>query len=140
VTLEQAIALAASAHAGQLDKAGQPYILHPLRVMLAFKPTEVDEQIAAVLHDVVEDTHLTLDALRLYGLPDHLVDAIDALTKRKAAGETYRDYVRRLAGNRIARRVKVADITHNRERMTDALRATGLMERYDWALDHLLAS
>jgi hypothetical protein len=61
-TLEHAIALAACAHAGQVDKAGQPYILHPLRVMLRL--SGADERIVAVLHDVVEDTPRTIERLR----------------------------------------------------------------------------
>ncbi|MBP8277859.1 MAG: HD domain-containing protein [Propionivibrio sp.] len=61
-SLEHAIALAASAHSGQVDKAGQPYILHPLRLMLAV--TTPDERMAAVLHDVVEDTAITLAQCR----------------------------------------------------------------------------
>ena len=121
-TLEDAIALAARAHAGQRDKAGAPYILHPLRVMLRL----ADEagRIAAVLHDVVEDTAWTLDALRGEGYSEEVVAAVDALTKRPeeedAAGdspgrkaERYEAFLRRVAGNPLARRVKIADLQDN---------------------------
>jgi (p)ppGpp synthase/HD superfamily hydrolase len=108
-TLERAISIAAEAHAGQRDKAGEPYILHPLRVMLAVKTPE--EQMAAALHDVVEDTPLTVEQLRDFGFPDAVVDAVDALTRRE--GEDYFDFVRRAAANPVARPVKLADLRDN---------------------------
>jgi (p)ppGpp synthase/HD superfamily hydrolase len=79
-TLERAIAIAAAAHTGQTDKGGQPYILHPLRVMM--RCTTADEQIAAVLHDVVEDSDVTLADLEQEGFPRSVVEAVEALTKR----------------------------------------------------------
>lgn len=79
-TLERAIVIASLAHAKQADKAGAPYILHPLRVMLSVRGEE--ERIAAVLHDVVEDTPWTLEALREQGFSDAVVSAVDALTRR----------------------------------------------------------
>jgi GTP diphosphokinase / guanosine-3',5'-bis(diphosphate) 3'-diphosphatase len=108
-TLERAIALASQAHAGQVDKAGQPYILHPLRVMLAV--TGASERMAAVLHDVVEDTAITLDDLRDEGFPKEVIDAIEALTKRP--GETRLAAAGRAVVNPIARVVKLADVTDN---------------------------
>lgn len=108
-TLEHAIALAASAHSGQVDKAGQPYILHPLRLMLAV--TTPDERMAAVLHDVVEDTAITLAQLVEAGFPHAVISAVEALTKRP--GETRIDAARRAAANPIARVVKLADVTDN---------------------------
>lgn len=108
-TLEKAIAIAAKAHAGQVDKAGQPYILHPLRVMLRLE-TE-DDRIAGVLHDVVEDTTVTLEQLASAGFPASVVVAIDALTK--TPGETRLVAAARAAENAIARRVKLADNTEN---------------------------
>lgn len=65
--LEKAILIATKAHEGQKDKAGKPYILHPLRVMLRMKTTK--DMMAAILHDVVEDTDVTLDDLREHGFP-----------------------------------------------------------------------
>ena len=107
--LERAIAIAAEAHAGQVDKAGHPYILHPLRVMLSLK--DPDERIAGVLHDVVEDTDVTLDQLTREGFSAEIVAAVEALTKRP--GESRHDAALRAAANRIARRVKLADNADN---------------------------
>ena len=76
-TIERAIEIAATAHAGQRDKAGQPYIFHPLRVML--RVYGAHEQMAAVLHDVVEDTSVTLDNLAQEGFPSEVLRAIAAL-------------------------------------------------------------
>ena len=108
-TLERAIEIAATAHAGQIDKAGQPYILHPLRVML--RVSTGHERIAAVLHDVVEDTPVTLAQLTEAGFPVEVVEAIEALTKRP--GETRMQAAARAALNPIARVVKLADNAEN---------------------------
>lgn len=108
-TLERAIAIAVEAHAGHRDKAGDPYILHPLRVML--RMTGSDERIAAVLHDVVEDSSWTLDALRGEGFDEVIVQAVDALSRRE--GESYEDLVRRAGSDPLARRVKFADLDDN---------------------------
>jgi (p)ppGpp synthase/HD superfamily hydrolase len=108
-TLERAICIAASAHAGQVDKAGAPYILHVLRVMLAMSKEE--ERIVAVLHDVLEDTPWTVDGLRAEGFGDRIIDAIDGLTRRD--GESYEEFIQRAAANAISRRVKLADLADN---------------------------
>jgi (p)ppGpp synthase/HD superfamily hydrolase len=128
--MDRAIAIALEAHKDQLDRGGKPYILHPLRVMLSME-TEA-EQIAAVLHDVVEDRDTVGlgDILALFG--DDIHDAVDCLTRRD--GERYMDYVARAAMNPISRKVKLADLRDNTlpERaggLTDALRA-----RYNAAL------
>lgn len=108
-TLEHAIQIAAAAHAGQTDKAGQPYILHLMRVMLRVeKPME---RIAAVLHDIVEDTEFTLERLAQEGFPEEVVTAIDALTKRP--GESRMEAAARAARHPIARVVKLADNADN---------------------------
>ena len=108
-TLEKAIALAAQAHLGQKDKAGEPYILHPVRVMLRMA-TET-EMMAAVLHDVVEDTSWTLDALQGEGFPEDVLNAVACLTHRNR--ETYEQYIKRLKSNPVARRVKLSDLEDN---------------------------
>jgi len=108
-TLERAIEIAASAHAGQTDKAGEPYILHPLRVMLRVSSSE--ERIAAVLHDVVEDTKVSLEALILEGFSSRVIAAVEALTKRP--GESRLEAAERAAANVIAREVKLADNAEN---------------------------
>lgn len=102
-----AIAMAAEAHKGQKDKCGQSYIHHPLRVMMMF--TAEYFQAVAVLHDVVEDTDLTLKDLKIF--PDEIVAGVDAMTKRK--GEQYQDYLSRVSSDPIARHVKQADIRDN---------------------------
>lgn len=108
-TLAHAISLAAKAHEHQVDKAGAPYILHPLRMM--FQMTSDADMIAAVLHDVVEDTPLTLDGLRAEGFSEEILIAVDALTNRD--GEAYEEYLGRVAANPISRRVKLADLEDN---------------------------
>jgi GTP diphosphokinase / guanosine-3',5'-bis(diphosphate) 3'-diphosphatase len=108
-TLERAIAIAAQAHAGQLDKAGQAYILHPLRVM--FRVRTEEERISAVLHDVVEDTTVTLEQLAEEGFSPAVVEAVKALTK--LPNENRMDAAARAAANPIARVVKLADNAEN---------------------------
>ena len=111
-SLETAIALAVRAHAGQKDKAGVTYILHPLRVML--KQNDDKHRITAVLHDVVEDTDITLGRIReLFG--SEVADAVDALTHRPE--ESQEDYLARVAANPVARKVKLADSTDNMDRL-----------------------
>ena len=108
-TLERAIEIAVKAHTGQVDKGGEPYILHPLRVMLRMR-TEV-ERIVAVLHDVVEDSDYTLDDLRSEGFPGAVIEALEALTK--LPGETRIDAAHRAAQIHLARTVKLADNAEN---------------------------
>jgi guanosine-3',5'-bis(diphosphate) 3'-pyrophosphohydrolase len=108
-TLERAIEIAARAHAGQVDKGGAPYILHPLRLMMSV--TDPEQRMAAVLHDVVEDTAITPDDLRREGFSETIVSAVLALTKQE--GETRMDAARRLAPNPVARAVKLADLRDN---------------------------
>ena len=101
-SLEDAIALAVSAHKGQLDKAGAPYILHPLRLMMAVETEH--QKMAALLHDVVEDCDMTLQQLVEWGYPEEVVRAIDHLTRRE--GETYRQFTERAGSDPVARVVK----------------------------------
>ncbi|MCA9955420.1 MAG: GTP pyrophosphokinase [Ardenticatenaceae bacterium] len=108
-TLERAIAIAAEAHAGQTDKAGVAYILHPLRVMLMLE-TEA-ERIVGVLHDVVEDTAVTYEDLRVAGFTEEILAALDSVTRRD--DEDYEAFVRRAGENPIGRRVKLADLKDN---------------------------
>ena len=107
--LEKAIAIAVAAHRGQEERNGQPYILHPLRVMQGVQTEE--EKIVAVLHDVIEDTKWTRAMLTERGFPEHLLDALDCVSNRKR--ESYRAFLRRSASNPIARRVKLADLEDN---------------------------
>ncbi|OQX06490.1 MAG: GTP pyrophosphokinase [Desulfobacteraceae bacterium IS3] len=109
--LEKAIALAANAHAGQKDKAGYPYILHPLRVMLNM--TTESEMIAAVLHDIVEDTQITSEELRRQGFSEDILDAVRLLTKQDKDKQDYLSYIGQIRQNPIARKVKLADLEDN---------------------------
>ena len=134
--LNEAIKLAVDAHAGVLDKAGQPYIYHSLRVMLAVQHLGVEHAVVAVLHDVVEDTPISLQDLIWAGYPPSVVDGIDSVTKRPGA-ETYRDFCIRSFQHPIGRDVKHADIRDNLERLSglpDENERTGLERRYRWAL------
>lgn len=107
--LDTAMALAIRVHTGQKDRSGKPYILHPLRVMMKFQ-TE-PEQIVAILHDVVEDGNVTLDELRSLGFSEPIVAGIDGMSRRE--GETYQQFVDRLAPDPLARAVKIMDIRDN---------------------------
>lgn len=109
MNVEKAILIATTAHQGQTDKAGAPYILHPLRVMLSCK-TE-DEQICAVLHDVIEDTSVTFEDLRSAGFKEEIIVAVTALTKCK--NEVYDDFINRVLQNQLACHVKLADLSDN---------------------------
>jgi guanosine-3',5'-bis(diphosphate) 3'-pyrophosphohydrolase len=108
-TIEKALQIAATAHEGQKDKSGQPYILHPLRVMHGVEGETA--QIVAILHDVLEDTSVTADDLRQAGFTEALVATVLCVTHRK--DESYADYVIRCKANNVARRVKLADLQDN---------------------------
>jgi (p)ppGpp synthase/HD superfamily hydrolase len=109
-TLERAIAIAAEAPAGQVDKAGAPYVLHPLRMMLRVSSPE--ERLVAVLHDVCEDCPgWSFDRLKAEGFSDRILAALDSVTKRD--GEDYESFVRRAAADPIGRAVKLADLSDN---------------------------
>lgn len=108
-TIEDAISIAALAHKGQKDKAGAPYLLHPLRMMLRMNSEAA--MMVAVLHDVVEDTDWKLEQLHEAGFSDEVIEAVDCLTHRK--GESYEEFVERVRTNPIARQVKVADLEDN---------------------------
>lgn len=107
--LNKAIEIAAIAHTGQVDKAGAPYILHPIRIMLT-RENEL-EQICAVLHDVVEDSDFTFEELRKQGFSEKVIDVLDCLTKRD--GESYNEFIGRVLKNETACQVKLADINDN---------------------------
>jgi GTP diphosphokinase / guanosine-3',5'-bis(diphosphate) 3'-diphosphatase len=112
----RAIALACAIHERQVDLAGQPAILHAVRVMLAMA-TE-DERIAAVLHDTIEDAEdpMRVRATIEAGFSPAVAEAMRCLTRHKKGGETYEDYLARCRANPIARRVKLADLRDNLSR------------------------
>lgn len=106
---EKAMKLAYRAHHGQTDKAGLPYIFHPARVASGF--TDEAGACAAWLHDVAEDTPVTLEEIRRMGFPAATCEALALLTHDDAV--PYMDYVKRLAANDVARAVKLADLRDN---------------------------
>ena len=107
--LNKAIAIAAKAHECQIDKGGNPYILHPLRMMMNCEGE--DAKICAVLHDVIEDTSITLEDLRSQGFNNEIIATLDCLTKRE--GESYNDFISRVLPNELACRVKLEDLADN---------------------------
>ena len=104
----KAMNIAYNAHHGQLDKGGVPYILHP--VHLAEEMTDEISTCVALLHDVVEDTPVTLEDLADQ-FPPAVIEALEVITHKD--GEPYGDYVRRVKENPIAKAVKLADLRHN---------------------------
>lgn len=108
-TIEHAIEIATRAHAGATDKGGAPYLFHPLRVMFAVSGEAA--QIVAVLHDVVEDSSVTLEDLCRKGFSPEVVTAVDVLTRR--CGESRLQAARRATKNPLARQVKLADVIDN---------------------------
>jgi len=109
MNLEQAISIASLAHTGQLDKGGEPYILHPLRVMMKLKDER--QRIIAVLHDVIEDTNITDIDLLYQGLGYDAVNVILTLSRRKS--ESYDEYIDRISKDEFAIEIKLADLEDN---------------------------
>ena len=107
--INKAKELATLHHKGQTDKAGKPYIQHPLRLMEAVNST--NEKIVAVLHDIVEDTDVSFDDLQAEGFNKTVIDAIKCVTK--IDGENYEDFIERISHNRLATTVKLADLADN---------------------------
>lgn len=109
IKIEKAISVALEAHSGQKDKAGAPYLLHCLRVMLKGK-TE-SEMITGVLHDTIEDTEVTAEYLHEKGFSDEIVEAVVCLTK--TGNEKGEEYITRVLSNNIAKKVKLYDVEDN---------------------------
>ena len=107
--LQKAIDIATAAHSGQLDKAGAPYIDHPLRVMAAGSTT--DEKIVGVLHDVIEDSEWTFEARAAEGFPAHIINALRHITH--LPDETYEKFIARVKKNPLATAVKLNDLSDN---------------------------
>lgn len=107
--LEKAISIALSAHFGKTDKGGNPYILHPLRIMLTMETT--DEKIVALLHDVVEDSPTSIQELKDAKFSNKIVTAVSLLTKKE--NQPYDDYISAIKKNPLATKVKLADLKDN---------------------------
>lgn len=135
-TEEDAIARARQAHEGQIDKAGAPYISHPLRVMNALQGE--DARIAGVLHDVIEDSKIDEKELARLSYSPRIIEAVLAVTKK--SGEDYDEFIARAALNPIARQVKIADLEDNMD-LTRIANPTSKdeerLEKYRRALEFL---
>ncbi|MFE2754151.1 HD domain-containing protein [Actinosynnema sp. NPDC059335] len=136
-TVDDAIRIARAAHEGQVDKSGRPYIDHPLRVM--GRVSGEHARMAAVLHDVVEDTDVTAEDLRAAGCPPEVVATVLALSHRD--GESQEDYLARVRTDPVAVAVKRADIADNtsppRLALLDPATRDRLRAKYARALDLL---
>ena len=119
MTIEETLRFALNAHEGQKDLVGNPAVLHLLAVCVAGK-NEL-EQKTGLLHDIVEDTDVTLEDLRSEGVEEEVVEAVDLLTHREE--DSYEEYVRKIAfsRNETAIRVKLHDLHHNLQRAEDAI-------------------
>lgn len=121
--LGKVLVLATNAHAGQFDRGGKPYILHPLKVMHYLKTDDEELQCIALLHDVVEDTDTSWHDLEEIGCTIRVVNAVKALTK--LPGQTYDEYKDVVFANQDAMRVKLCDLRHN----TDIRRLKGVTQK-----------
>lgn len=118
-----ALSIAKRAHKGQVDKAGEPYIKHPARVCLSrWCCGDEDRVVVALLHDVLEDSEITAQELIDNGIPGHLVQSVECLTRKP--NESYEDFIERCCSDAIAARVKLADLEDN----LDITRLTELNE------------
>ena len=133
---EKAYKIAKKAHLGQVDKAGEDYIKHPEKVASFVKTDE--EKAVAYLHDVIEDTELTLVDLHEYGFSKEILEAVDVITKKR--GEDYQSYLNSVKKNKLARAVKLADLRHNSDltRFTEVTeKDIKRKEKYQKAIDFL---
>lgn len=121
--LSKMISLATERHAGQFDKGGRPYILHPLTVMHRLRTDDEELQCIAVGHDLIEDTATTSHELRELGFPERVIRGIQTLTKYD--GQTYDEYRERVKSNPDAIRVKIEDLRHN----SDIRRLKGVTDK-----------
>lgn len=121
--LDKMLVIATNAHSGQFDRGGNPYILHPLKVMHYLKTDDEELMCIALGHDVIEDTKVTYRDLRDAGISERVIAGIRALTK--LPGQTYDEYKEGVFANVDAMRVKMADLRHN----TDIRRLKGISEK-----------
>ena len=121
--LDRMLLLATTAHAGQFDRGGKPYILHPLAVMQILNTSDEELMCMAIGHDIIEDTKTTYQDLRAAGMTERVIDGILALTKQP--GFTYDEYKQQVFENHDAMLVKMADLTHN----SDIRRLKGVTDK-----------
>ncbi len=121
--LNMMLVLATNKHSGQFDRGGNPYILHPLRVMYQLKTDDEELNCIALGHDLVEDTDVTYKQLKDMGFTDRIIAGIRALTK--LPGEDYDDAMLRITSNKDSIKVKIQDVRHN----SDIRRLKGITEK-----------
>lgn len=134
---KKAMQICVTAHAGQLDKAGFPYVHHPLHV--AESMDDEASTCVALLHDVLEDTDVTAEDLIQASFPDEVIQALRLMMHEPDV--PYMDYVREIAGNEIARKVKLADLAHNSDlsRLPEVTeRDLQRVKKYSQAIDLLM--
>tara|TARA_B110000091_G_scaffold137930_1_gene147459 strand:- start:433 stop:855 length:423 start_codon:yes stop_codon:yes gene_type:complete len=139
MNLERAIEIAQEAHKGVKDKGGHDYINHPIRVMHAMSNDQ--EKIVAILHDVVEDSDWTFERLKEEGFEDSVIESLRCVTKYSEE-EDYQEFIKRAATNKIATKVKMADIEDNLDLSrlgTLTEKDLTRIEKYKKALKHLKA-
>ena len=107
--LDKAIVIAVESHSGQVNSSGEPYVLHPIRMMV--KANTIEEMIIAVLHDVIEKTSIDMEYLMDAGFSDKVVQAIDSLSRRPK--ESYDNYIDRVSKNKLATKIKIIDLEDN---------------------------
>lgn len=142
IQITQAIELAIHYHNKQVDKGGAPYILHPLWVMS--NVTGFKCKVAAVLHDIIEDTECTEEDLRHYKIDEEVIEAVLVLSKLK--NEKYMDYIERVSQNKIVRKVKMVDLQHNMDltripggiTRADVIRCEKYQKAYDYLMGDLI--
>lgn len=138
MNIDNALKLALEVHTGQRDKGGKPYILHPIRLAMRLRTDDEELMCIAILHDALEDSKLTVTTLSQLVFSPRVIEAVLALTHIE--GESYEDYIKRVALNPDAKRVKIEDLRDN----SDITRLKGLsksdfdrMEKYHRAYIYL---
>lgn len=124
----KALKLMYEKHKDQVDKQGIPYVFHPF--IVANNMENEEETIVALLHDVIEDTNTSLEELKNLGFNDRIIEAIDTLTHKD--GEEYQTYIERISKNKLARKVKIADLYHNMDitRFADMIIPDNYLKKY----------
>lgn len=134
--IDDVLKFAYEKHKGQFDKAGVPYILHPLHVALQME-TE-DEKIVALLHDTLEDTDATIEDFKGLGLSEEIISSIKLLTRSKDM--SYMEYIKIISTDKLAKKVKLKDLEHNLDDSRfkgDKNKTESLMKRYKKAYEFL---
>lgn len=134
--IDDVLKFAYEKHKGQFDKAGVPYILHPLHVALQME-TE-DEKIVALLHDTLEDTDATIEDFKGLGLSEEIISSIKLLTRSKDM--PYMEYIKIISTDKLAKKVKLKDLEHNLDDSRfkgDKNKTESLMKRYKKAYEFL---